>query len=229
MPSKNSSGRIMGGLILIGLGVLFLLDQLGRIDFGDLFSDYWPVILILLGLGSLASHGFRNTEGGWVLIFLGAFFLLLNLEIFGRDIWRYWPIILIALGLWILFKASILPSRHNLPRVTTDDLDASSILSGGTRRVDSQSFRGGKATCILGGMEIDLREARLAQDKATLEVTAILGGLEIWVPRDWQVTVEGNPILGSIEDKHRSTTPAPTPQTLFVRATAILGGIEIKN
>jgi len=229
MPSKNSSGRILGGLILIGLGILFLLDQLGRLDFGDIFSDYWPVILILIGLWSLASHGFRNAEGGWILVFLGAFFLLMNLEILGRDLWHYWPVIIIVVGLWIVFKSFLLPSRHDFPHVSADDLNASGVLSGGMRRVDSQNFRGGKASCILGGMEIDLREARLAEGKATIEATAILGGMEIWVPKDWQVVVEGTPILGSIENKHRPTAPAQSPQTLFIRATAILAGIEIKN
>ena len=38
------------GIVLITIGVLFLLDNLGVADFGDMVHDYWPLILILWGL-----------------------------------------------------------------------------------------------------------------------------------------------------------------------------------
>lgn len=41
----------LGAWILIGLGVLFLLGNLGVIPrLGPLLAQWWPVILILLGL-----------------------------------------------------------------------------------------------------------------------------------------------------------------------------------
>ena len=47
-PNKPSSPdrSLIGGSILIGLGVLFLIDRYLDIDFGDL----WPFMLIALGL-----------------------------------------------------------------------------------------------------------------------------------------------------------------------------------
>ena len=39
------------GLVLIFFGVLFLLENVGVSD--DLVGRYWPVILIILGLGTL--------------------------------------------------------------------------------------------------------------------------------------------------------------------------------
>ncbi|MCF8367669.1 MAG: PspC domain-containing protein [Bacteroidales bacterium] len=45
-PEKND-GNLWGGLILITLGGIFLIDRfVPRIDFGDL----WPVILIVVGV-----------------------------------------------------------------------------------------------------------------------------------------------------------------------------------
>ena len=45
-PQKNSEGNIWGGLILITIGIIFLIDRfVPNIDFGDL----WPVILIAIG------------------------------------------------------------------------------------------------------------------------------------------------------------------------------------
>jgi len=43
-------GNLIGGLVLIALGAIFLADQfIPRIDFGDL----WPVILIVIGIALL--------------------------------------------------------------------------------------------------------------------------------------------------------------------------------
>ena len=42
-----------GGIILIGLGVLFLLDTLDIANFGHLIATWWPVVLILVGINIL--------------------------------------------------------------------------------------------------------------------------------------------------------------------------------
>jgi predicted membrane protein len=50
----------LGALILITLGVLFLLDNLGVADFGTIISTYWPLILILIGVRIFFRYG-RNS------------------------------------------------------------------------------------------------------------------------------------------------------------------------
>jgi lia operon protein LiaF len=45
---------LVAALILIGLGTLFLLSNLGLLPaLGPLFAKWWPVILIAVGLGML--------------------------------------------------------------------------------------------------------------------------------------------------------------------------------
>ncbi|NIR48333.1 cell wall-active antibiotics response protein [candidate division KSB1 bacterium] len=41
---------LLWGSILILLGVLFLLDEFNVLDAGDIFSTFWPVILIVIGI-----------------------------------------------------------------------------------------------------------------------------------------------------------------------------------
>ncbi len=50
------SGPVMWGLILIILGGLLLLDNLGVADFGHVIGTYWPIILIVIGLSLLLRH-----------------------------------------------------------------------------------------------------------------------------------------------------------------------------
>jgi phage shock protein PspC (stress-responsive transcriptional regulator) len=58
-PHKsNNDGNIWGGLILITLGVLFLIDRfVPNIDFGDM----WPVILIAIG-AILIMKSYKNQK-----------------------------------------------------------------------------------------------------------------------------------------------------------------------
>jgi len=231
MPlQRHSSGRIFWGLVLILLGVLFLLDQMGRADFGDLIGRWWPLILVAAGVWQLISSNFQELAGGVFLIALGAIFQLAKLEILGRDAWHYvWPALIIGLGLWVLLGAFRRSSAARLPGSKEDELDAFAIFAGLNRRIESQNFRGGKATAILGGIELDLTSVRLAEAKAGLELTAILGGIDVKVPRHIRVELAGNPILGGVENKHNYTPGSGAEQTLSIKATAILGGIEIKD
>ncbi|MGB7295847.1 MAG: DUF5668 domain-containing protein [Candidatus Aminicenantales bacterium] len=231
MPSqKHSSGRIFWGLVLILVGVLFLLDRMGRLDFGELLGRWWPLILVAAGLWHLVANQFRDVVSGLFLIAIGGLFQLAKLGILGRSAWHYiWPILIIIVGAWVLSGAFRRQSGPKIPTSKENALDAFAVFAGLERRIESQNFRGGKATALLGGIDLDFSQVRLAEGKASIELTAVLGGIDVRVPRHIRVELDGSPVLGAVEDKHLYTPGAGGEQTLYVRATAILGGIEIKN
>lgn len=227
---KDYQGRIFTGLLIIAVGIIFLLSSLDKLDVGDVFSTYWPLILIFMGLWNLLANNFRNAGFGIILILVGTFFMLLKWDILGANIWRYfWPLLIIAVGLWILFKPRFIGFKGKVPKIADDDLGAFIMFSGINRRIESKEFRGGKATAMFGGIELDMTQTQLAGNQATIELTAIFGGVEIWVPREWKVVVDSNAIFGSVDDKHRSIPEQEAKTTLFIKATAIFGGVEIKN
>jgi len=226
---KDSSGRIFWGLIIMAVGALLLLQQMGRLDFGEVVSHYWPLILILVGLWQLIANSFRNIGGPLFLIALGVVFQLWKLDILGRNTWSYvWPLLIISVGLWTLVGA--LRRRSPAAMVVKEaDIDAFALFAGLQRRVDTPAFRGGRATAILGGIDLDLRGAGLAEGTAALDLSAVMGGITIRIPRSWRVEMDARPLLGGIEDKH-SYEPGPQGGgTLRVKASAIMGGIEIKD
>jgi lia operon protein LiaF len=108
--------KTMWGLLLIGAGVVFLLNQTGTIDVDifDLVAVYWPVILIYFGLKGILIQ--RKMEYGWggsyiwniFVALLGGYFLLGNLDIDvlnGVDLWQFAvPVLLILFGLNMLSK-----------------------------------------------------------------------------------------------------------------------------
>lgn len=228
---RNYRGQIFWGLVLVILGVLFLLDQMERLDFGYIISTYWPVILIVIGLSILIENRFRRAGAGLFFIVFGVFFLLAELDVLKYSAWSYiWPSLIIIAGLWLILKSGLrYPMSHKFPEIRENDMDITTVFSGMKRRVESQKFRGGKAIAIFGGIEIDFTPAALDENKATIELTAIFGGITIRVPREWKVIVDATPILGAIEDKHHGLLEAEAKATLYVKGTAIFGGIDIKD
>jgi predicted membrane protein len=225
-------GAILLGIILIAIGILVLLANLGQLPFALQLHDWWPLILIVLGVFHLYNNRNIFDFSGLFLVMLGGVFLLATLKVIcWGNIWRYWPAVLILLGISIIFR------RHPVPMVLAGRSAAGSgdsmvqvtnILSGTDRRVTSQDFKGGDVQNILGGTKIDLLEAKLAAGDWLLTVSTILGGVEIFLPRDWNIEVQPTNMLGGVDDRTRQT-PAAGGGKLVIKATALLGGIDIKN
>ncbi len=63
-----------------------------------------------------------------------------------------------------------------------------------------------------------------------LDITAIFGGAEIRVPRDWKVELDVSAMLGGSSDERRDGgVTAEGPAHLVVTGTAIFGGVSIKD
>jgi len=63
MSDHGFSYRFFWGFVLIGAGLLFLLDNLGVLNFGEFVSNFWPLILILIGVKMMF---FRKSRGSAV-------------------------------------------------------------------------------------------------------------------------------------------------------------------
>jgi predicted membrane protein len=227
-----SNGAILLGLVLIVAGALALLDNLNIFSFNFNLGDWWPLILVALGVVHLWNNRNLFDFSGLFLILLGAVFLLAELgRISWGDVWRWWPAVLILLGISIVFKRSPLPLPGSARRgaaSSEDSVRVNNILAGSDRRINSREFKGGDISNVLGGTEIDLLEAKLAPGDWLLTVSSVLGGVEIRVPRDWRLEVQPTTMLGGIDDHTRQDANA-TGGKLVIKASALLGGVEIKN
>lgn len=231
------SPQFVLGIMAIMVGLIFLLDNLDVLYARD-YLRYWPVLLIIYGAVKVIQPDGRGSGSkfwGIVLMFVGAGLLLDKLYIFDFRLWDFWPLILVALGAMMIWKTS---SRHSLAKGTASSTDrpsdessivnASAFLGGTKRNVHARDFRGGELTAVMGGCEIDLRNAVIAHSPAVIDVFAFWGGIEINVPQNWTVSFEGTPILGGYDDKtFRQNTPAD--QRLIIRGTIIMGGVEVSN
>ncbi len=230
--NRNSSfdSKIVIGLIVVVFGLLLLFRNMGN-DFGYRLWHYWPVIFVILGLSMIVRPGgYRRSVTGAVLVLLGVLLILNNLEIIYLRWSAIWPIILIFVGLMILLGNL---KRFSKREVGEDFINLSLILGGGEFKFESNNLKGGDITAIMGGGNIDLRNADIAGDQITIDIFALMGGVELRVPTSWQVVISGAPILGGMDDKTSRAaideSRAAGSKRLLITGTAILGGIDVKN
>jgi len=228
----RTPASLLGGVVIIAIGVLLLLDQFDVIRFRDV-SRYWPLALVVIGLMKLASGRDASTRiGGAILAGIGAALLAHKLGYLYLE-WRLLgPVAIIGVGVWLLFRALHTRRQDEDPAARPAAVLNEWVVFGGGRLVSTaQDFRGGDVLAAFGGYELDLSKAALAGETAIIEATALFGGVEIRVPEDWNVVSKGVAILGGFEDK----TIHPRPQLgvrrneLVIKGLAMFGGVEVKN
>lgn len=91
----------------------------------------------------------------------------------------------------------------------------------------SEALRSGSGTAVMGGMAIDLTEVQSA-DTITLDLKAIMGGIDVLVPAHWRVEMASTSIMGGTENLTDPDTAADDATVLVVDARAYLGGITVR-
>lgn len=232
MANTNPKQRVVIGVFIIIIGLLALIDKLNIFESLHFFQ-FWPTVFIAVGILKIQHSTARSSVFiGGGLIVVGVLLTLKHLGIFDINLRDWWPVILIAVGGYIIFKDRGADTTGNAflsDELVSDDgstLDISVVMGGNKTVSNSQNFKGGDITAIMGGVELDLRGASIQSD-AVLNLWATWGGIVIKIPADWTVVNRGAAIMGGIEDKSFSVPNAT--KRLIITGTAIMGGVEIKN
>src|ERR1700722_7082630 len=104
------------------------------------------------------------------------------------------------------------------------------ILSGAPRKGSWTAPSAMNVVAILGGVELDFREATLPAGEITISGVCVLGGLEITVPPEMHVIDNGIAILGGREITSDSDESGrPGAPVLRISGFCFLGGVEVKR
>jgi len=234
----RSSGGLLGGIILAGIGVLLLLQNLGIPYFDDL-ERYWPVILIVVGIVQASrSMGMGGRIWGGIVFAVGVLFLLQNFNLIHGDLWRFlWPGILILVGLGMLARAidrgttaGPAPGASSNPAQSLGDKIRDDIRDnihrsmgdvGGMRNTSSAADHISE-WAVFGGT----RRRVTSQNFQGGEAFAMFGGVVIDLRNAGaagEVYIEANSIFGGVEIR------VPENWTVTVKGVGIFGGYEDKT
>lgn len=227
---RSPASSVVFGVLILTFGLTLLANNLGWADVHYFMRQFWPFVLMAAGVALLFARVQRPHSGS---SFWGSALILGGLWAFAdqRD-WihvSFWavfgPTLLVLLGASFVWRAF----NHPRPDAEPDAyIHAFSIMSGHELKPTAKPFQGADLGAVMGGVALDLTAATMDGDTATIDVFTVMGGIEIFVPRDWNVTTKVVAFMGACVDKRRPAT-APATKTLIVRGFAMMGGVDIKD
>ncbi len=163
----------VGGLILITIGVLFLLDNLGYANFGDLIHNFWPIILIIIGLSLLmrrsetygessTSHS-RDESGGP-----------------GPE------------------AKETQNSSHGFASSNSEQVSANNTFGDVNMVLTSKSFQGGNINTVFGEVDVDASSIELAPGEQVLRVHTVFGRTRITLPKGIAARITADTSFGKL-------------------------------
>ena len=225
---KNFLVRAFFGITIAALGGVLLLRNLEIIKFDSwnvLWGTVWATGLILAGLMTIFSSRRASLRvWGLLLMTIGVSIGLGAYGVINISIWKiFWPVMLIAIGLMVSVGSGG-RKRSKKSAAVDSGSEKIAIFYGEESRVKGD-YTGGSATAIFGGVDLDLRQAKI-KDGAVIDIFTFCGGVSLSLPDDVIVKNEVHGILGGSEDKAVSKSSAK--KTIYLRGECVLGGLEVK-
>jgi hypothetical protein len=103
------------------------------------------------------------------------------------------------------------------------------ILGGGDRKGRWRVPARTTVVNIMGGADLDLREAVLETAEVEITVWSLMGGSDITVPEGVHVELEGFALLGGNQLRLEGPPPGPGAPVVRVRAWSLMGGTDVKT
>ena len=220
--------RILWGIVLIAAGVIWALNEFNITNINVFFDGWWTLFIIVPCTIDLFTE--REKAGNIIGIVIGVFLLLCCRDILSFSmLWKLLvPAVIVIIGLKLVLTGLFCNKVNEILkklRSEGKELKAGcATFSGCDMKCDNEVFEGAELTAVFGGVKCDLRNAIIEKDCA-IEVSAIFGGIDIFVPAGVNVKVNSNSIFGGVSNKTVVYKNAPT---VYVGGTCMFGGVEIK-
>jgi predicted membrane protein len=228
-----ASPRLIVGLMIVVLGIIYLAGNLDIIDTRVPLRFIPPALFAAVGIGMLMSPSVRpdgravDKRWAFVWLFISAWLFAYQFHWIDIGFWDLvFPVLLLFVGARLVQRALNSPDEKS--GESGQQTRAFAFLSGAELRTFTQPIKESEVMAILSGVKLDLTSAQIEGDSATLQVTAIMGGVEIYAPSDWNIVSDVLPILGAYVDKRRPTATIPT-KTLHITGIVLMGGVEVKS
>lgn len=238
--------RVLWGLVLVALGAVWALKASGIVDWSIFFPGWWTLFIIVPSVIGLITEDHKG--GSLFGILLGVALMLACLDVINFSmIWKLiLPVAVILIGISMICRTAFnsdearkVHEAHHKARMNNikegkvvegnDYREYWATFSGVREELDGEEFADCRVEAVFGSMTLDLTGAKMPAE-AVVKVSAIFGGAKIIVPEDVAVEVSSSSIFGGVENKHKkaSKSEKKAGKTLYVDATAVFGGVEIK-
>lgn len=222
---KSKTTNIIVGLIFLSLGIILFGNNLKLWNIDLFFKGWWTLFIIVPSVISLFRNG--NKISSLVSITIGVLLLLACQNIITWSlIWKLiLPIIFVSIGLSFIFEHNKKDNFNISLKKKENDNNYIAVFSGNDITFDNKEFDGASCVSVFGGIDLDLRDAKIKED-IVIECVSVFGGIDIKTPKNVSIKSNGVPILGGVEDK--TIGRGDTSPTIYIEYVCVFGGVEIK-
>ncbi len=246
---RSRLSNFLWGLFFILIGLGFAGNAFNLWDFNLFFPGWWTFFIIIPCGISIIQNGFQT--GTSIGLAIGLMLLMsrqgfFNMRLTGQLII---PVILIIIGLGIMFantfpgntpkgghfgpdgqgtQSNYTSGAENWENSTHADGSSvyTSTFASQNINFDNEIFQGATANAYFGATAFHLENA-IINENVTIYCNATFGGIEIFLPNYVNIKISSTPVFGGVTNRRRYTA-SPDAPTVFINATCMFGGVEIK-
>lgn len=227
--------RVFWGVFFILAAALLIV---GRMDFLAEFSVFKLVAGVALLACLIKGVMYRSVTG--IAFTLAIACIIFDNEL-GLQAITPWPVLaaatLVSIGFGFIFpnrhrrfyEEHIRESNYHYDE-TVDYSDGgrneyTTVFGSGIKYVNDEDLKNVHLSSVFGHMKVYFDNA-VIKDEATLKLETVFGGIELFVPRHWNVVIDTTTVFGgaSAKNQNENTTGSPT---LYVKGEAVFGGVSI--
>mgnify|MGYP003303834953 FL=1 len=225
----KKTNNLLWGIVLIVIGIILGLNALEITSINIFFDGWWTLFIIIPSIIGLINDD--DKVGNIFGLFIGLALLLICQNIIDFDLLLklFLPIILIFAGLSLIFKNKVTTNiKKEVKRMSNSNKKTNSYCSTFSSmniKLD-EDVEKYELDAVFGELNVNLSKQEINED-LLITACSIFGSIRIEVPNDIEVKLVSTPIFGEIKDK-RKKKPENKKCVVYVDATAIFGGVEIR-
>lgn len=236
--------------IFFGLGFLLaaaavILNMFDVVTFG--IGIGWLLLGILLALIAV----FSLVHLQWFGVFLPAAGILniligqtnyLDFMGGGKTIGLIWvAAVLLSIGFSILFHRYHSGAHWPKPggvvigmddkvinEKDEDDIFVEAVFGSVIKYVNTDDFKRAVLRCSFGALKVYFDDAKIKGDSANIEISCSLGGIELFIPKEWRVVDNLKSSMAAFDEKNRRPgTYDKKAKTVYLTGNLSMSGVEI--
>jgi len=224
---------VFWGILFILMGVFLIISKLGYFPNVNVISLLLTAFLVAVIVKSIVRLNFAG------VLFPIAFICIMYDKQLGITNITPWTVLIAALlgsiGLSMIFHKHTKcvnfkfdSEDYKFEKIDVEDeshIRIKNSFTSSIKYINTDNFEQADFNCSFGSMKVYFDKAIMSNDNAIVRISASFSGIELYIPREWNVDDKTNVVLGSINEKNRNNQV--TTNTLTLVGDIKFSGVEI--
>lgn len=232
---KTNYSYLVWGFLFLTIGIIWA-GNIGNYWYVDIpyllfYKGFWTFFIILPCIVNIFQKGFQISTVTAVVVSFLLFFAKMGVFDLSMAKRLILPMLLIIIGL-SFFIYCFFPeendTQENADNFRKTPQSFEGIFCSKVVNYDNRPFHGCSLSSTFGEVRLNISEAEFSSSPVHITCNALLGTLDIHVPEKVNIIVKGTPLFGGIHNYRKGNTPLEDAPTIYIEATCIFGGIDIR-